>query len=115
MSDNIPNCDTWAYFPVLVTLVALSAIMIWYLWHGREGAVDIWKAAAAIFVIWLIWDSRNADNKSDINQSMSILISKDSMSRILDIESAVIGKQRTYWYDEKIGIWISYLVTFVLS
>ena len=115
MSDDIPNSDTRSNFSsfllVNVSYCVLSAILTWYLWHGREGATDIWKVATAIFVIWLIWDRWNTNRKSEMAPSMSIMMSKDSMIKILDIERAVIGKQRTYWHNEKTGIWISYTVT----
>ena len=115
MSDDILNHDNRQYVSVLLGMLTLFAIMAYYVGYGRGGATGIWMAAAVAFLFWLIWDSWNSNNKFGISQSLFIETSKDSTSRIIKIERAVIGKQRAYWHDEKTGIRISYLVTFVFS
>ena len=94
--------DSWVFYIGL--FVSIFAIFGWYITQGRYGAVDAWKGAVLVFVVWLIWEYR---------EKFYALSESNPNTGIISIEHAVIGKQRNYWHDEQTGIRITWLVTIV--
>lgn len=104
MSDASIDQGESSYTFHLGLLLTLAIVTAWYLTQGRDGAIDIWKAATAVFVVWALWQYRTKFHSAR---------EFDSNAAIIGIEHAVIGKQRHYWHDEQTGIRITWLITLV--